>query len=65
MTIYTKLFTPSLIAAASMLAVFVGLGMTLFSNPSVSQFVKSNGMFLGLGVIVLAVSVLYVNSKRK
>lgn len=54
-----------LIAAASMLAVFVGLGVTLFSSPSVSQFVKSNGMFVGLGMIVLAVAALFLNSRRK
>lgn len=54
-----------LIAAASMAAVFVGLGLTLSSNPSVSQFVKSNGMFIGLGLIVIAVAALYLTSRSK
>jgi deoxycytidine triphosphate deaminase len=54
-----------LIAAASTLAVFVGLGMTLFSSPFISQLVKSYGMFIGLGIIALAALALYLNSRRK
>jgi deoxycytidine triphosphate deaminase len=54
-----------LMAAASTFAVFVGLGMTLFSNPTISQFVKSYSMFIGLGIIFAAALTLYVNSQRK
>jgi deoxycytidine triphosphate deaminase len=54
-----------LIAAASMVAVFVGLGLTLSSNPSLSQFLKSNGMFVGLGIVAFAAVALYLNSRRK
>jgi hypothetical protein len=54
-----------LIAAASMVAALVGLGLTLSSNLSVSQFLKSNGMFVGLGIIALVALAFYLNSRRK
>jgi hypothetical protein len=54
-----------LIAAASMLAVFVGLGLTLSSNEAIKGFVRSNGTYFGLVVILGAIAALYLVSHRK
>jgi deoxycytidine triphosphate deaminase len=54
-----------LIAAASMIAAFVGFGLLLSSNSAVSQFVKSNGGLIGFGLILLAVLAIIIVSRRK
>jgi deoxycytidine triphosphate deaminase len=54
-----------LIAAASMLGAFIGLFLVLSSNPTVSQFVRSNGALIGFGMLLIAVFTIIVISRRK
>ena len=54
-----------LIAGASMIAVFVGLALTLTSNASIASFIRSNGIYIGLAVIVAGFGALYLNSRNK
>jgi deoxycytidine triphosphate deaminase len=54
-----------LIAAASMVGAFAGFILLLSSNPTVSQFVKSNGGLIGSGVILVAALAIILVSRRK
>jgi len=54
-----------LIAAASMIAAFVGLILVLSSNSTVSQFVKANGTLIGFGIILVATFAIITISRRK
>lgn len=54
-----------LIAAASMIGAFVGLILMLWSNLTVSQFVKSNGVLIGFGMMLVAALAIIAISRRK
>jgi deoxycytidine triphosphate deaminase len=54
-----------LIGGGSIIAVLTGLILTVTGNENVLEFVKKNGTWIGLLIIVIAIIVLYLISKRK
>ncbi len=54
-----------LIAAASMLAIFAGLFLTVLSSDKVMQAVKDKGTIVGLFIILIAVVGLFMSSRHK
>jgi hypothetical protein len=54
-----------LMGAGSLLLGFLGLGVTLITNQTTSQFLRTNGIFVGLGLILVAVVALLLTSRSK
>lgn len=61
----TSLQNRWLIGGGSIIAVLVGLILTVTGNEKAFEFVKNNGTWLGLIIIVTGIFVLYLISKRK
>jgi deoxycytidine triphosphate deaminase len=53
-----------LIASASMIAVLLGLGVSAVGNEMVFGFLKSNAPWIGLGLVVVGGTVLWVSQHR-
>lgn len=61
----TSLQNRWLIGGGSIIAVLAGLILTITSNDNASKFVKDNGTWIGLTILVIGIIVLYIVSKRK
>ncbi len=53
-----------LIGGGSIIAVLSGLILTITSNDIASKFVKDNGTWIGLIVLIVGVILLYITSKK-
>lgn len=54
-----------LIGAGSVVTVFLGVVLSVLSKPSLQQFVKAHSVYLGLGLISIAVVTLWLISRRR
>jgi deoxycytidine triphosphate deaminase len=61
----TSLQNRWLVGGGSIIAVLVGLILTITGNDNAFNFVKKNGTWIGLVIIVAGIIILYLISKRK
>lgn len=61
----TSLQNRWLLGTGSVIAVFVGLALTVMGNETALAFVKQNGVLIGLSFILAAVVTTYLISRRK